>query len=83
MSKPTYPRTMPPVRCTTRDRPSFRFAKCFGGCGHTFGSREPLVIRETQVTYMRGDDIVEAFCEACWAKREAPAGKPAANGGGR
>lgn len=38
-------------------------------CGHVYDDTEKFLRRETQMSYMRGDDEVETLCQKCqsWA----------------
>jgi len=62
MSKHNYPREMPGEWSTARSRPGC--AKC-KDCGRVSRGDERIFIRETQVSYMRGDDFVNHWCEGC------------------
>ena len=56
--------------CRTQNRPGCLGRPCAGTCGKRFQRGEPVVVRETPNGWFRGDDTVEFFCRACWAKRK-------------
>jgi hypothetical protein len=39
-------------------------------CGKKFSKDESIVIKETQFSWFRGDDIIEAICMKCLPSKE-------------
>ncbi len=62
MSRRDYPVTGEWEIWTRENRPGCTHCQ---KCGIEFGRREKFFLRETQVSWMRGDDEVEYFHERC------------------
>ncbi len=63
-----YPIVNPPIFCEAWNRPGIKFCT---KCHDAFQRKDKIAVIETQVSWFRGDDEVEAFHKTCYALRRA------------
>jgi hypothetical protein len=68
VSRRRYPQTSDWEQASTENYWLMEGMKC-GTCDHKFGKDEKFWRRETQVSYMRGDDEVESICTECFKRK--------------
>lgn len=64
MGKQKYPIVLPWQKASTENYTMMADTPC-GGCGEKLGKKTEFWRRETQVSWLRGDDEVESRCLKC------------------